>query len=154
MSIELPSERGFICILFYSATSCRLNCSYLSYHFTFDLHVLIFIFLLLLLKWSLLRTADGRSVAESSYDFSVVDSNSLHFLFKYAPEVAEELQISSELFLEKFQESDRRTWMVYTDILFAYILHTSNGLMHVSIWILGYCIFRSQTLGTNPRFQE
>ncbi|KAI3919594.1 hypothetical protein MKX01_018417 [Papaver californicum] len=65
-------------------------------------------------------TTDGRSVADSSYDFSVVDSNSLHFLFKYAPEVAEELQISSELSLEKFQESAQSTWMVLFPVNFLF----------------------------------
>ncbi|KAI3966619.1 hypothetical protein MKW92_024597 [Papaver armeniacum] len=59
-------------------------------------------------------------VVGNCYDFSVVDSNSLHFLFKYAPEVAEELQISSELSLEKFQESDRRTWMVLFPVNFLF----------------------------------
>ncbi|KAM5568193.1 hypothetical protein ABKV19_015984 [Rosa sericea] len=56
-------------------------------------------------------TADANHVVESSYDFSVVDSNSLLFLFKHAPEVAKELHISSELSFETAKSSHRETWM-------------------------------------------
>lgn len=55
---------------------------------------------------------DANQVVESSYDFSVVDSNSLLFLFKHAPEVAKELHISSELSFETAKLSHRETWMV------------------------------------------
>ncbi|OVA09514.1 Peptidase M28 [Macleaya cordata] len=65
-------------------------------------------------------TADGSSIAESSYDFSVVDSNSLQFIFKYAPEAAKELQISSELSFEKFIHPDRGTWMVLFPVSFLF----------------------------------
>lgn len=56
---------------------------------------------------------DANQVVESSYDFSVVDSNSLLFLFKHAPEVAKELHISSELSFETAKLSHRETWMVW-----------------------------------------
>ncbi|XP_004310069.1 PREDICTED: endoplasmic reticulum metallopeptidase 1 [Fragaria vesca subsp. vesca] len=56
-------------------------------------------------------TEDANHVVESSYDFSVVDSNSLLFLFKHAPEVAKELHISSELSFETAKSSHRGTWM-------------------------------------------
>ncbi|KAK9934393.1 hypothetical protein M0R45_021539 [Rubus argutus] len=56
-------------------------------------------------------TADANQVVESSYDFSVVDSNSLLFLFKHAPEVAKELHISSELSFETAKLSHRENWM-------------------------------------------
>ncbi|XP_021744889.1 endoplasmic reticulum metallopeptidase 1-like isoform X1 [Chenopodium quinoa] len=41
-------------------------------------------------------TADSMQVLDSSYVFSVVDSNSLSFLFKYAQEASEHPQIGSE----------------------------------------------------------
>lgn len=56
--------------------------------------------------------SDANQVADSSYDFSVVDSNSLLFLFKYAPEVAKELQIDSEFSFESANISQPETWMV------------------------------------------
>jgi hypothetical protein len=49
---------------------------------------------------------------DSTYDLTVVDSNSLPFVFKYAPEVANKLQISSELSFETATLSHRETWMV------------------------------------------
>ena len=54
----------------------------------------------------------------SSYDFSVVDSNSLSFLFKHAPEVAKELNIGSELSFKAMMDSPRQTWMVCGYITF------------------------------------
>lgn len=55
---------------------------------------------------------DSNQVVDSSYDFAVVDSNSLLFLFKYAPEVAKELQISSGFSFETAKFTNRETWMV------------------------------------------
>ncbi|KAJ8759086.1 hypothetical protein K2173_003324 [Erythroxylum novogranatense] len=56
-------------------------------------------------------TAGANEIVESSYDFSVVDSNSLLFLFKHAPEVAKELHISSEFSFETANVSLRQDWM-------------------------------------------
>ncbi|TQD96736.1 hypothetical protein C1H46_017629 [Malus baccata] len=56
-------------------------------------------------------TADANQVMDSSYDFSVVDSNSLLFVFKHAPEVAKELHISSELSFETAKLSQRENFM-------------------------------------------
>ncbi|KAM1191222.1 hypothetical protein PS2_011552 [Malus domestica] len=56
-------------------------------------------------------TADANQVVESSYDFSVVDSNSLLFLFKNAPEAAKELHISSELSFKTANLSQRENFM-------------------------------------------
>ncbi|XP_050119664.1 uncharacterized protein LOC126596979 [Malus sylvestris] len=56
-------------------------------------------------------TADANQVVESSYDFSVVDSNSLLFLFKHAPEAARELHISSELSFKTANLSQRENFM-------------------------------------------
>ncbi|KAF6150060.1 hypothetical protein GIB67_002842 [Kingdonia uniflora] len=57
-------------------------------------------------------TSGASQIMKSSYDLSVVDSNSLRFLFKYAPEAAKELHITSELSLEHIDRSDQGTWMV------------------------------------------
>ncbi|KAL5537792.1 hypothetical protein UlMin_042232 [Ulmus minor] len=65
-------------------------------------------------------TADSNQVVESSYDFAVVDSNSLSFLFKYAPEVAKELQIGSDLSLETAKLCRRETWMAIFPVSFLF----------------------------------
>ncbi|KAF3779202.1 hypothetical protein EJ110_NYTH26025 [Nymphaea thermarum] len=46
------------------------------------------------------RTADVNRVGDSSYDFAVVDSNSLPFLFKYSPKAANLLEVGSQLSAE------------------------------------------------------
>lgn len=56
--------------------------------------------------------ADSNQVVDSSYDLAVVDSNSLLFLFKHAPEVAKELKIGPEFSFETAKLSHRETWMV------------------------------------------
>lgn len=66
----------------------------------------------LCVKCIMLEMIDANLVAESSYHFSVVDSNSLHFLFKYAPEAAEALHLDSEFSLNITNHSDRSVWMV------------------------------------------
>uniref|UniRef100_A0A2N9G0T5 Uncharacterized protein n=1 Tax=Fagus sylvatica TaxID=28930 RepID=A0A2N9G0T5_FAGSY len=63
-------------------------------------------------------TAGANQVVDSTYDFSVVDSNSLLFVFKYAPEVAKELHISSELSFETAMLSHRESWMRSTLLLY------------------------------------
>ncbi|XP_052205121.1 uncharacterized protein LOC127809959 isoform X2 [Diospyros lotus] len=57
-------------------------------------------------------TADASRIEDSSHDFSVVDSNSLHFVFKHAPEVAKELGIDLHLALETANLSHQEKWMV------------------------------------------
>lgn len=94
----------------------------LSAHFYLDFSIMLFLsvsfYLFSCLSYTpkktvfLLRMTDANQVVESSYDFSVVDSNSLLFLFKHAPEVAKELHISSELSFETAKLSHRETWMV------------------------------------------
>lgn len=88
-------------------------------HFYLDFSIMLFLFtfslvypILLRKTVFLLRITDANQVVESSYDFSVVDSNSLLFLFKHAPEVAKELHISSELSFETAKLSHRENWMV------------------------------------------
>ena len=40
--------------------------------------------------------AGSSEIVEATYDFSVVDSNSLLFLFRHAPEVARELKVPTD----------------------------------------------------------
>ncbi|XP_039132919.1 uncharacterized protein LOC120269985 isoform X3 [Dioscorea cayenensis subsp. rotundata] len=52
-------------------------------------------------------TAGGSKIVESSYDFSVLDSNSLSFVFKNAPEAAKMLNIGADFSFETANRSDR-----------------------------------------------
>ncbi|XVF02740.1 hypothetical protein REPUB_Repub04eG0200100 [Reevesia pubescens] len=65
-------------------------------------------------------TADANQVVDSSYDFSVVDSNSLLFLFKYAPEVAKELHVGPEFSFETANMSNQRTFMAIFPVSFLF----------------------------------
>ncbi|XP_022725833.1 endoplasmic reticulum metallopeptidase 1-like [Durio zibethinus] len=65
-------------------------------------------------------TADANQVVDSSYDFSVVDSNSLLFLFKYAPEVAKELHVGPEFSFGTANMSNQRTFMALFPVSFLF----------------------------------
>ncbi|KAF5443541.1 hypothetical protein F2P56_036089 [Juglans regia] len=69
-------------------------------------------------------TADGNQVLDCTYDFSVLDSNSLAFVFNYAPEVANELHIGSEFSFEAATLPHQETWMA----LFPVSLLSSRSL--------------------------
>ncbi|KAJ6313123.1 hypothetical protein OIU76_011262 [Salix suchowensis] len=58
-----------------------------------------------------LVTTDANRIVNSSYGFAVLDSNSLSFLFKYAPEVAKGLYTGKELSFETTDMSSRETWL-------------------------------------------
>lgn len=58
-----------------------------------------------------IRTAGASHIDDCSYDFSVVDSNSLLFVFKHAPEVARELHIDSESSFDAINLSMQETWL-------------------------------------------
>ncbi|XP_058731795.1 uncharacterized protein LOC131603496 isoform X1 [Vicia villosa] len=58
------------------------------------------------------RTAGSSHITESTYDFSVLDSNSLQFLFKHSPEAAEILNVTSKFSFESASQSKRHDWMV------------------------------------------
>lgn len=67
---------------------------------------------------------DAGQIIDSTFDISVLDSNSLVFLFKHAPGIASELEIGPDFSLETADLSSRERWMVvilliFTDILFA-----------------------------------
>lgn len=55
---------------------------------------------------------DATHVKDSSYEFAVVDSNSLKFVFKQAPEVAKQLNIGSEFSVENALMSKPEDWLV------------------------------------------
>ncbi|CAD6225992.1 unnamed protein product [Miscanthus lutarioriparius] len=63
---------------------------------------------------------DGNNVIDSSYGFSVVDSNSLEFLFNNAPEAARWLKDNSELSFEEEYRSDRSSWLALYPVPFLF----------------------------------
>ncbi|XP_059633546.1 uncharacterized protein LOC132276224 [Cornus florida] len=65
-------------------------------------------------------TADVDHIMDSSYDFTVVDSNYLPFLFKYAPEVTKELHIGSESSFKIFSQFHRENWMALFPVSFLF----------------------------------
>ncbi|KAA8533304.1 hypothetical protein F0562_033163 [Nyssa sinensis] len=65
-------------------------------------------------------TADAEQIVDSSYDFTVVDSNYLPFLFKHAPEVAKELHIGSNFSFETTDQFHRQTWMALFPVSFLF----------------------------------
>ncbi|KAL6505422.1 hypothetical protein OROHE_022801 [Orobanche hederae] len=56
------------------------------------------------------QTLDANQVVDASYDFAVVDSNSLMFVFKHAPEVVKELHGKRELSFATVNQSHLETW--------------------------------------------
>ncbi|GMI70834.1 hypothetical protein like AT1G67420 [Hibiscus trionum] len=65
-------------------------------------------------------TADANQVVDSSYDVAVIDSNSLLFLFKHAPEVAKELHIGPEFSFETANMSSQRTFTAIFPVNFLF----------------------------------
>ncbi|KAL6871582.1 hypothetical protein ACP4OV_014411 [Aristida adscensionis] len=59
----------------------------------------------------------ANDIVESNYGFSVVDANSLEFLFNNAPEAAKWLRDNSELSFEEKYQSDRSSWLSASVIL-------------------------------------
>ncbi|KAL7110076.1 hypothetical protein ACP275_05G002500 [Erythranthe tilingii] len=56
------------------------------------------------------QTRDSNQILDASFDFAVVDSNSLMFVFEHAPEVAKELHGNRELSFDTVKQSDLETW--------------------------------------------
>ncbi|WOH16639.1 hypothetical protein DCAR_0936197 [Daucus carota subsp. sativus] len=54
---------------------------------------------------------DAGQIIDSTFDISVLDSNSLVFLFKHAPGIASELEIGPDFSLETADLSSRERWM-------------------------------------------
>jgi len=65
-------------------------------------------------------TADAGRIVDSSYVLSVVDSNSLNFVFKHAPEVAKELKIGSEPSFGTTNLSSQENWMAIYPVSFLF----------------------------------
>ncbi|NP_001146097.1 uncharacterized protein LOC100279629 [Zea mays] len=63
---------------------------------------------------------DANNIVDSSYGFSVVDSNSLEFLFNNAPEAAKWLKDNSELSFEEKYRSDRSSWLALYPVPFLF----------------------------------
>lgn len=60
------------------------------------------------------KNADANRIVNSSYDFSIVDANSLEFLFKNAPDAAKMLEIDPQFSLNNVICSDRSSSVVST----------------------------------------
>ncbi|GFP88377.1 endoplasmic reticulum metallopeptidase 1 [Phtheirospermum japonicum] len=56
------------------------------------------------------QTLDANQILDASYDFAVVDSNSMMFVFKHAPEAVKELHGNRELSFDTVKRSDLETW--------------------------------------------
>ncbi|CAN6197533.1 unnamed protein product [Urochloa humidicola] len=63
---------------------------------------------------------DGNDIVDSNYGFSVVDANSLEFLFNNAPEAAKWLKDNSELSFEEKYHSDRSSWVALYPVPFLF----------------------------------
>ncbi|KAF0908818.1 hypothetical protein E2562_028641 [Oryza meyeriana var. granulata] len=63
---------------------------------------------------------DVNSIVESHYGFSVVDANSLEFVFNNAPEAAKWLKDNSELSFEEIYRSDRSSWLALYPVNFLF----------------------------------
>lgn len=74
-----------------------------------NLQFLIFCFQI---SYKFCDLAGSSQITESTYDFSVLDSNSLQFMFKHSPEAAEILNVTSEFSFESASRSNRHDWMV------------------------------------------
>ncbi|KAI4385299.1 hypothetical protein MLD38_003343 [Melastoma candidum] len=56
-------------------------------------------------------TEGGEQLVRSSYDFAVVDSNDLPFVFHHSPEVGKQMQITSDFSFDAAYLSNRQIWM-------------------------------------------
>ncbi|KAI3452600.1 hypothetical protein Pfo_009264 [Paulownia fortunei] len=56
------------------------------------------------------QTIDANQILDASFDFAVVDSNSLMFVFKHAPEVVKEVHGNRQLSFDTVNQSDFETW--------------------------------------------
>lgn len=63
---------------------------------------------------------DANDILDSNYGFSVVDSNSLEFLFNNAPKAAKWLKDNSELSFEEKYQSDRSSWLALYPVPFLF----------------------------------
>ncbi|XP_019101596.1 PREDICTED: endoplasmic reticulum metallopeptidase 1-like isoform X1 [Camelina sativa] len=69
-------------------------------------------------------SAGGNEITGSSYDLAVIDSNSMEFIFKHAPEVAEELHAGPSFSLANAEASPQEAWLALFPIS---CVVTTNG---------------------------
>ncbi|KAJ6851924.1 endoplasmic reticulum metallopeptidase 1 isoform X1 [Iris pallida] len=65
-------------------------------------------------------TSDASTIVESSYDFSVVDANSLTFIFKNVPEAAKVLNIGSDFDFTADYQSAKCSWVALFPVSFLF----------------------------------
>lgn len=65
-------------------------------------------------------TSGPKHLENSSYELSVVDSNSLHFLLKHVPDVANELQTDLDLSFETASLSAQENWLALFPVSFLF----------------------------------
>ncbi|CAM0905642.1 unnamed protein product [Alopecurus aequalis] len=63
---------------------------------------------------------DSNNIVESNYGFSVVDANSLEFVFNNAPDAAKWLKDNSELSFKEKYWSDRSSWVALYPVPFLF----------------------------------
>lgn len=73
----------------------------------------------------LFHWTDADQVSGASFDFAVVDSNSLMFVFDHAPEAAKQLHGDTKLSFDSVIQSDTQTWTV---ISLTFILSDPNEI--------------------------
>ncbi|CAF2187120.1 endoplasmic reticulum metallopeptidase 1 [Brassica rapa] len=56
-------------------------------------------------------SSGGNEITDSTYDLAVVDSNSMEFVFKHAPEVAEKLHAGPSFSLSNAEVSPQEAWL-------------------------------------------
>ncbi|WZZ68191.1 hypothetical protein YC2023_079561 [Brassica napus] len=69
-------------------------------------------------------SAGGNEITGSSYDLAVIDSNSMEFVFKHAPEVAEKLHAGPSFSLGNAEVSPQEAWLALFPIS---CVVTTNG---------------------------
>ncbi|KAJ6813486.1 endoplasmic reticulum metallopeptidase 1 isoform X1 [Iris pallida] len=65
-------------------------------------------------------TSDASTIVDSRYEFSVVDANSLSFVFKNAPEAAKVLHIGSDFEFTSDYHSAKSSWVVLFPVSFLF----------------------------------
>lgn len=65
-------------------------------------------------------TSDSGKIMDSTYEFSMVDANSIDFLFKNVPEVANFLEIGSNVSFTEDNYSEKSSWVVLFPVSFLF----------------------------------
>lgn len=100
---------------------------------------------IILKHFLLVDLTDANKIVDSRYEFSVVDANSLAFLFKHAPEAAKMLHFSSEMSFEEGYHSDSSSWVV-SKFLIVVDMHRSDVFGKFSKYIFYESTFQLPAL--------